>query len=57
MASYVVTQLAGFEVQTEPVVNLDMEHYQKLHRRLIEHEEMLYGTALEVQVFRFHSCV
>lgn len=50
MASYVVTQLAGFEVQTEPVVNLDMEHYQKLHRRLIEHEEMLYGTALEVQV-------
>lgn len=57
MASYVVTQLAGLEVQTERVVNLDMEHYQKLHQRLIEHEEMLYGTALEVQVFRFHSYV
>ncbi|KAB1211340.1 hypothetical protein CJ030_MR6G021470 [Morella rubra] len=50
MASYVVTQLAGLEVQTEPVVNLDMDHYRVLHYRLIEHEESLYGTAMEVQV-------
>lgn len=50
MASYVVTQLAGVQVQTEPVVNLDMDHYRMLHQRLIEHEESLYGTAMEVQV-------
>ncbi|PKI54415.1 hypothetical protein CRG98_025202 [Punica granatum] len=50
MASYVVTQLAGFQVQTEPVVNLDVDHYQMLHQRLIEHEESLYGTAMDVQV-------
>ncbi|XP_042518769.1 tRNA threonylcarbamoyladenosine dehydratase [Macadamia integrifolia] len=50
MASYVVTQLAGFQVQTEPVVNLDMDHYRTLHQRLIEHEEMFYGTAMQVQV-------
>ncbi|XP_043707029.1 tRNA threonylcarbamoyladenosine dehydratase [Telopea speciosissima] len=50
MASYVVTQLAGFQVQTEPVVNLDMDHYRTLHQRLIEHEEMYYGTAMQVQV-------
>lgn len=50
MASYVVTQLAGFQVQTEPVVNLDTDHYRMLHQRLIEHEESLYGTATDVQV-------
>ncbi|XP_056162875.1 tRNA threonylcarbamoyladenosine dehydratase [Syzygium oleosum] len=50
MASYVVTQLARFQVQTEPVVNLDMDHYRILHQRLIEHEESLYGTATHVQV-------
>ncbi|XP_059449189.1 tRNA threonylcarbamoyladenosine dehydratase isoform X2 [Corylus avellana] len=50
MASYVVTQLAGVQVQTEPVVNLDVDHYRMLHQRLIEHEESLYGTAMEVQV-------
>ncbi|CAI0403743.1 unnamed protein product [Linum tenue] len=50
MASYVVTQLAGFQVEMEPVVNLDTEHYQMLHQRLIEHEESLYGTAMQVQV-------
>lgn len=50
MASYVATQLAGVLVQTEPVVNLDMDHYRMLHQRLIEHEESLYGTAMEVQV-------
>ncbi|XP_075664984.1 tRNA threonylcarbamoyladenosine dehydratase isoform X1 [Castanea sativa] len=50
MASYVVTQLAGVQVKTEPVVNLDMDHYRMLHQRLIEHEESLYGTAMEVQV-------
>lgn len=50
MASYVVTQLAGLQVETEPVVNLDIEHYRLLHQRLIEHEESLYGTAMQVQV-------
>ncbi|KAJ8763114.1 hypothetical protein K2173_023319 [Erythroxylum novogranatense] len=50
MASYVVTQLAGLQVQTEPVVNLDLDHYRTLHQRLVEHEESLYGTAIEVQV-------
>ncbi|XP_050228055.1 tRNA threonylcarbamoyladenosine dehydratase 2 isoform X1 [Mercurialis annua] len=50
MASYVLTQLAGFQVQTEPVVNFDLDHYRVLHQRLIEHEESLYGTAEEVQV-------
>lgn len=50
MASYVVTQLAGLQVQTEPVVNLDLDHYRILHQRLIEHEESVYGTAMQVQV-------
>ncbi|XVF28853.1 hypothetical protein REPUB_Repub15cG0067800 [Reevesia pubescens] len=50
MASYVVTQLAGLDIQTEPVVNLDVDHYQMLLQRLIEHEESLYGAAMQVQV-------
>ncbi|KAK9904593.1 hypothetical protein M0R45_000558 [Rubus argutus] len=49
MASYVVTQLAELQVQLEPVINLDIDHY-RMHQRLIEHEESLYGTALHVQV-------
>lgn len=53
MASYVVTQLAGFQVQMEPVVNFDMDHYRMLHQRLIEHEELMYGTSMEVQVQKF----
>lgn len=52
MASYVVTQLAEFQVQLEPVINLDIDHYRMLHQRLIEHEESLYGTALHVQVWK-----
>ncbi|KAK9684422.1 hypothetical protein RND81_10G209000 [Saponaria officinalis] len=50
MASYVVTKLGGLEIETEPVVSFDMEHYRTLHQRLIEHEELVYGTANEVQV-------
>ncbi|CAA3027038.1 tRNA threonylcarbamoyladenosine dehydratase [Olea europaea subsp. europaea] len=50
MASYTATQLAGVQVHMEPVVNFDMDHYQVLHQRLIEHEELLYGTAMQVQV-------
>nr|XP_048328432.1 tRNA threonylcarbamoyladenosine dehydratase-like [Ziziphus jujuba var. spinosa] len=50
MASYVVTQLAGLQVQKEPVVSLDVDHYRTLHQCLIEHEESLYGTAMQVQV-------
>ncbi|KDP39833.1 hypothetical protein JCGZ_04243 [Jatropha curcas] len=50
MASYVVTQLAGLQVEMEPIVNFDSDHYRMLHQRLVEHEESLYGTAMEVQV-------
>ncbi|XP_021298061.1 tRNA threonylcarbamoyladenosine dehydratase isoform X2 [Herrania umbratica] len=50
MASYVVTQLAGLHIQTEPVVNLGVDHYQMLLQRLIEHEESLFGSAMQVQV-------
>lgn len=50
MASYVATQLADLSVQTEPVVNLDLDHYRILYQRLIEHEELLYGSTLEVLV-------
>ncbi|XP_004288591.1 PREDICTED: tRNA threonylcarbamoyladenosine dehydratase [Fragaria vesca subsp. vesca] len=50
MASYVLTQLAELQVQPEPVINLDIDHYRMLHQRLIEHEESLYGTAMHVQV-------
>jgi hypothetical protein len=53
MASYVVTQLAGLDFQTEPVVNLDLDHYRILHQRLIEHEELMYGTAEQVLVLCF----
>ncbi|XP_038974921.1 tRNA threonylcarbamoyladenosine dehydratase-like isoform X3 [Phoenix dactylifera] len=48
MASYVATQLAGLCVQTEPVVNLDLDHYRILHQRLLEHEELIYGSAVQV---------
>ncbi|KAL6001275.1 hypothetical protein ACLOJK_007007 [Asimina triloba] len=50
MASYVVTQLAELPVKTEPVVNLDLDHYRTLHQRLIEHEEIVYGSDMHVQV-------
>ncbi|EFJ15582.1 hypothetical protein SELMODRAFT_118191, partial [Selaginella moellendorffii] len=50
MASYTIAKLAGLQVETEPVVNLDVEHYAVLHRRLIEREELLYGTADAVEV-------
>lgn len=50
MATYVVTQIAGLPVQTEPVVNLDVEHYGILHRRLIEREELQFGSAEAVEV-------
>ncbi|KAL0396395.1 UNVERIFIED_CONTAM: tRNA threonylcarbamoyladenosine dehydratase [Sesamum calycinum] len=43
-------QLAGLQVHMEPVVNFDMDHYRVLHQRLIEHEELQYGTAIQVQV-------
>lgn len=51
MATYVTTQLADFSIQTEPVVNLDLDHYRILHQRLIEHEEILYGSAEQVLVW------
>ncbi|XP_020146357.1 tRNA threonylcarbamoyladenosine dehydratase isoform X1 [Aegilops tauschii subsp. strangulata] len=50
MASYVVTQLAQLDFQTEPIVNLDLDHYRVLHHRLLEHEELIYGSAKQVLV-------
>lgn len=50
MASYVATQLAGLQVHMEPVVNFDTDHYEILHQRLIENEELLYGTSMQVEV-------
>lgn len=54
MASYVVTELAELQVHMEPIVNFDMDHYRMLHQRLIEHEELIFGTSIQVQVWR-HS--
>lgn len=50
MATYVVTQIASMSLQLEPVVNLDVDHYGLLHNRLIEREELLFGSAAEVEV-------
>lgn len=50
MASYVVTLLSGLSVEMEPVVNLDLDHYRILHNRLVEHEESVYGSSIEVLV-------
>ncbi|KAI3983080.1 hypothetical protein MKX01_035361 [Papaver californicum] len=50
MSSNVLTTLAEFDVQTEPIVTLDVDHYKTLHHRLIEHEEIVYGSSMEVQV-------
>lgn len=50
MATHVVTQLAGLLVQGEPVVQLAAEHYSLLHRRLVEREELRFGTAAAVEV-------
>lgn len=50
MASYVAAQLAGLQVHMEPVVNFDTDHYEILHQRLIENEELLYGTSMQVEV-------
>ncbi|KAG0585823.1 hypothetical protein KC19_2G042300 [Ceratodon purpureus] len=52
MATYVVTQIASMPVQFEPVVNLDVEHYGILHQRLIEREELQFGSAEAVEVDR-----
>ncbi|KAL3680679.1 hypothetical protein R1sor_023635 [Riccia sorocarpa] len=50
MASYVITSIAEMAVVTEPVVNLSVDHYALLHQRLIEREELLFGTASEVEL-------
>lgn len=55
MASYTLTNLAGLQVQTEPIVNFDVDHYHILHQRLIEHEETLHGTSMQVQVYEAYS--
>ena len=53
MASYVVTKLAEMQIDTEPVVSFDVDHYQVFLNRLIEHEELVYGSANDVQVSCF----
>eukprot|EP00897_Mesotaenium_endlicherianum_P004166 jgi/Mesen1/3778/ME000205S03031 len=50
MASHVLTQLAGMAVRTEPVLQLAHDHYATLHRRLVEREELLFGSACAVEV-------
>lgn len=60
MASYVLTQLSGLPVHTEPVVNLDLDHYRVLHQRLLEHEELVYGSTTQVLVcllLALHLCL
>lgn len=56
MASFVLTRLADLPVQTEPVVNLDLDHYRILYQRLLEHEELLYGSTMQVLVWPFLIC-
>ena len=50
MASYVVTNIANFSVDYEPLLHLDTELYQTLHQRLIEREEIRFGSASGVEV-------
>ncbi|CAI6004886.1 unnamed protein product [Closterium sp. NIES-65] len=50
LATRVVTSLAGMDVGFEPVLRLSTEHYSLLHQRLVEREEMLFGSAREVEV-------
>ena len=58
MASYVVTKIANFRVDYEPLLHLDAELYQILHQRLIEREEIRFGSAAGVEVWwlEFVSC-
>ena len=51
MASYVVTKIANFSVDYEPLLHLDTELYQILHQRLIEREEIRFGSAAGVEVW------
>ncbi|MCO5555913.1 hypothetical protein L7F22_009457 [Adiantum nelumboides] len=50
MASYVVTKIAEFVVDYEPVLQLDTDVYNILHQRLIEQEELQFGSAIGVEV-------
>lgn len=50
MATYVLTQLAGLELKTEPILQLGLEHYSVLHQRLVEREELRFGSAAAVEV-------
>ncbi|KAF9617413.1 hypothetical protein IFM89_036334 [Coptis chinensis] len=53
MASLRSDRAYGIACRTEPIVNLDLDHYRILHQRLIEHEEIIYGTSAQVQVWKF----
>ncbi|GAQ80166.1 NAD(P)-binding Rossmann-fold superfamily protein [Klebsormidium nitens] len=50
MAAHVVTTLARLPVAPEPVLRLGREHYGLLHRRLIEREELRFGSGAAVDV-------
>eukprot|EP00850_Spirogloea_muscicola_P006943 SM000034S12697 [mRNA] locus=s34:219478:222751:- [translate_table: standard] len=50
MATHVLITLAGLSVRTEPVLQLGLEHYALLHRRLVEREELRFGSAAAVEV-------
>ncbi|CAI5457863.1 unnamed protein product [Closterium sp. Yama58-4] len=50
LATRVVTSLAGMDVGFEPVLRLSADHYSLLHQRLVEREEMRFGSAQEVEV-------
>eukprot|EP00245_Coleochaete_scutata_P008421 TRINITY_DN2563_c0_g3_i2.p1 TRINITY_DN2563_c0_g3~~TRINITY_DN2563_c0_g3_i2.p1 ORF type:complete len:153 (+),score=29.32 TRINITY_DN2563_c0_g3_i2:24-461(+) len=50
MATHVITQLAGMVVCPEPVVRVSAEHFLLLFQRLIEREEVRFGTSAGVEV-------
>ncbi|KAI5078153.1 hypothetical protein GOP47_0007977 [Adiantum capillus-veneris] len=50
MASYVVTKIAEFVVDYEPVLRLDSDVYMLLHERLIDQEELQFGSTKGVEV-------
>lgn len=56
MASYVVTKIANFLVDYEPVVQLDSDVYRIFHQRLVEQEELHFGSATGVEVWLLGYC-
>lgn len=50
MAAYVIANIARFQVDFEPVVHWDTEFYKLLLQRLVEREELQFGSAAGVEV-------